>query len=90
MTEAEKKELTDFATLFGKLPPPSDPTSGGAKSRKPIAQASIQLQLPEFDPKHLPQCRIAEFPLLTCQYHVEVATKCSLLKHSCKRKYSQK
>ena len=59
---------------------------------KPIAQANIQLELPEFDPKRLPKWaeEFAEFPLLTGQSHVDVATKCSLLKRSCKNKFLQK
>ena len=53
---------------------------------RPIAQANIQLELPEFDPKNLLEWaeEFAEFLLLTCQSHVDVATKCSVLKHSCK------
>ena len=51
--------------------------------------------MPEFDPKDLPKWaeEYAEFPeflLLTGQSHVDVATKCSLLKHSCKKKILQK
>ena len=34
--------------------------------------------------------KIAEFLLLTGQSHVDVATKCFLLKRSCKRKFLQK
>ena len=52
VTEAEKKELTALAPLAGSLPPPTEQTSGGGKSGKPIAQANIQLELPEFDPKN--------------------------------------
>ena len=55
VTEAEEGGLTALAPLAGKVPPPSDPTSGGRKSGKPIAQANIQLELPEFDPTNLPQ-----------------------------------
>ena len=42
---------------------------------------NIQLELPEFDPKHLPEWaeEFAEFLLLTDRSHVDVATKCSLL-----------
>ena len=59
---------------------------------RPIAQANIQLELPEFDPKNLPEWaeEFAEFLLLTGQSHVDVATKCSLLKRSCKKKFLQK
>ena len=92
MTEAEKKELTALAPLAGRLPPPTDPTSRGGKSGKPIAQANIQLERLEFDRKTLPKWaeEFAEFLLLTGQSHVDVATKCSLLKRSCKKKMLQK
>ena len=43
VTETEKKGLTALAPLAGKTSAPSDPTSGGGKSGKPIAQANIQL-----------------------------------------------
>ena len=51
----------------------------------------MQLELPEFDPKILPEWaeEFAEFLLLTGQSHVDVATKCSLLKHSCKDNFSK-
>ena len=67
-------------------------TPGGGKSGRPIAQANIQLELPEFDPKNLPEWAeyFAEFLLLTGQSNDDVATKCSLLKRSCKKKFLQK
>ena len=49
MTNAEKKELTALAPLAGRLPPPTGPTLMGGKTGKPIAQANIQLELPELD-----------------------------------------
>ena len=92
MTETEKKGLTALAPLAGRPSPPSDLTSGGGKSRKTIAQANIQLESPELDPKNLPEWEeeFAEFFLLTGQSHLDMATKCSLLKHSCKKKFLQK
>ena len=57
MTETEKKGLTALASLAGATPPPSGLTPGGGK---PTAQANIQLDLPEFDPKNLPE-RAEEF-----------------------------
>ena len=65
---------------------------GGGKSGKAIAQANIQLELPAFDPKNVPEWaeEFAEFLLLTGQSHVDVATKCSLLKRSRKKKFWQK
>ena len=55
------------------------PNFRAGKSGRPIAQANIQLELPEFDPKNLPEWaeEFAEFLLLTGQSHVDVATKCS-------------
>ena len=92
MTETEQKGLTALAPLAGVPLPPSCLTPGGRKSGKPIAQASIQLELPEFDPKNLPEWakEFAEFLLLTGQFHVDVATKCSLLKRSWKKNFLQK
>ena len=55
MTEIEKQGLRALAPLAGRPTRPSVPTSGGWKSGKPIAQANIQLGLPEFDPKSLPE-----------------------------------
>ena len=92
VTETEKRGLSALAPLAGVSPPPSGLTPGGGKMGRPIAQANIQLELPEFDPKNLPEWaeEFAEFLLLTGQSHVDVATKCSLLKRSCKKKFLQK
>ena len=91
-TETEKKGLTALAPLAGVPSPPSGLAPGGWKSGKPIAQANIQLELPEFDPKNLPERaeEFTQFLLLTGQSHVDVATKCFFLKRSCKKKYLQK
>ena len=88
MTETETRGLSALAPLAGVSPSPSGLTPGGGKMGRPIAQANIPLELPEFDPKNLPEWaeEFAEFLLLTAQSHVGVATKCSLLKHSCKKK----
>ena len=90
--ETEKRGLTALAPLADVPPPPSGVTSGGGKSGNPIAQANMQLELPEFDPKNLPEWaeEFAEFLLLTGQSYVDVGTKCSLLKRSCKTKFLQK
>ena len=90
--ETERRGLSALAPLAGVSPPPSSLNPGGGKSGRHIAQANIQLELPEFDPKNLPEWaeEFAEFLLLTGQSHVDVATKCSLLKHSCKKKFLQK
>ena len=92
VTETEKRELSALAPLAGVSPSPSGLTPGGGKMGRPIAQANIQLELPDFDPKRLPELaeEFAEFLLLTGQSHVDVATKCSLLKRSCKKKFLQK
>ena len=88
VTETEKEGLTALAPLAGTPPPSSDSTSGGGKSGKPIAQANVQLVLPDFDPKNLPEWaeEFAEFLLLSGQSHAGVATECSLLKRPCKKK----
>ena len=92
VTETEGRGLTALAPVAGVPPPPSGLTPGGGKSGRPIAVANIQLELPEFEPKNLPKWaeEFAEFLLLTGQSHVDVATKCSLLERSCKRKFLQK
>ena len=92
VTETEKRGLSALAPLAGVPPPPSGLTPGGGKSGRPIAQANIQLELPVFDPKNLPEWvdEFAEFLLLTGQSHVDVATKCSLLKRPCKKKFFAK
>ena len=89
MTETENRGLSALAPLAGVPPPPSGLAPGGGKSGRPIAQANIQLELPEFDLKNLPEWaeEFAEVLLLTGQSHVDVATKCSLLKCSCKRNF---
>ena len=92
VTETEKRGLSAVAPLAGVSPSPSGLTPGGRKMGRSIAQANIQLELQEFDRKHLPEWaeESSEFLLLTSQSHVDVPTKCSLLKRSCKRKFSQK
>ena len=91
VTETEKRGLSALAPLAGVSLPPSGLTPGGGKMGRPIAQANIQLELQEFDPQNLPEWaeQFAEFLLLTGQSHVDVATNCSLLKHSCKKKFLQ-
>ena len=92
VTETEKKGLTALAPPAGVPSPPSGLTPGGEKSGKSIAQANIQVELPEFNPKNLPEWaeEFAEFLFLTGQSHVDVASKCSLLKRSCKKEFLQK
>ena len=92
VTQTEKRGLTALARLAGVPPPPSGLTPGGGKSGRPIAQANVQLELPEFDPKNLPEWadEFAEVLLVTGQSHVDVATKRSLLKPLCKKEFFQK
>ena len=92
VTETEKRGLSALAPLAGVPPTPSDLTPRGGKSGRPIATANIQLELPDFDPENLPKWaeEFAELLLLTGKSHVDVATKCSLLKRSCKKKFLQK
>ena len=54
VTETEKRGLSALAPLAGVSPSPSGLTPGGGKMGRPIAQANIQLELPEFDPKNPP------------------------------------
>ena len=88
MTETEKRGLTALAPLAGVSPSPSCLNPGDGKMGRPIAQANIQLELQAFDLKNLPEWAedFAEFLLLTAQSHVDVATKCSLMKRPCKNK----
>ena len=90
VTESERRGLSALAPLAGVSP--SGLTRGGGKTGRPIAQGNIQLEQPEFDPKNLPEWaeEFAEFLLLTGQSHVDGATKCSMLKRSCKKKFLQK
>ena len=92
VTETEKRGLSALAPLAVVPPPPSGLTPGGEKSGRPIAQANIQLELPEFDPKDQPEWaeELAAFLLLTGQSHVDVATRFSLLKTSCKKIFFKK
>ena len=92
VTETEKRGLSALAPLAGVSPSPSRLIQGVGKMNRPIAHANIQLELPEFDRKNLPEWveEFAEFLLLTGQCHVDVATKCSLLKRSCKKTFLQK
>ena len=92
VTETEKRGLLAVEPLAGASPPPCGLTLGGVKMARRIAQANIQLDLPEFDPKNLFEWAegFAEFLLLTGKSHVDLGIKCSLLKRSCKKKVLQK
>ena len=97
-TEAEMKgyglsALAPLATVHPSL------LSGGTgdtgvpgRGTKAIATANLQIELPEFDPKNLPEWaeEFSEFLLLTGQQHADVRTKCTLIKKSCKKKFLQR
>ena len=55
VTETEKRGLSALAPVAGVSPSPSGLTPGAQKMGRPIAQANIQPELPEFDPKNLPE-----------------------------------
>ena len=59
---------------------------------KGIATANLQIELPQFDPKNVPEWaeEVSEFLLLTGQQHADVQTKCTLIKKSCKKKFLQR
>ena len=69
------------------MPPPSGGSSGGCPAvwsishHKGYCSRLSTVELPEFDPKNLPEWaeEFAGFLLLTGQSDVDVATKCSLL-----------
>ena len=92
VTEAENRGLTALTPLAGKPPPPFGSDFRGWEEWQIIAQANIQVELPEFGPKNVPEQaeEFAEFLLLTAQFHVDVTTKCSLLKRSSIRTFLQK
>ena len=87
-TEAEMKGygLSALAPLATVHP---SPLSGGrgdtgvpGRGTKAIATANLEIELPEFDPKNLPEWaeEFSEFLLLTRQQHADVRTKCRLIK----------
>ena len=97
-TEAEMEgyglaALAPLATVY-----PSTPSGGKSdtgvpiRGTKGIATANLQIELPEFDPKNLPEWaeEFSEFLLLTGQQHADVRTKCTLIKKSCKKRFLQR
>ena len=73
---------------------PSPPSGGtgdpGVPGRgtKAIATGNLQIELPEIDPKNLPEWAedLSQFLLLTDQQHADVRTKYTLIKQSCTKK----
>ena len=97
-TEAEMEgygltAVAQRATVY-----PSAPSGGkgdtGVPGRgtKGITAANLQIELPEFNPKNLPEWaeEFSEFLLLTRQQHADIRTKCTLIKKSCKKKFLQR
>ena len=75
------------------------PLSGGTgdtgvpgRGTKAIATRNLQIELPEFDPKNLPEWaeEFSEFLLVTGQQHTDVSTKCTLIRKLCKKKFLQR
>ena len=98
VTETEKRGLSAMAPLAGVSP--SGITPGVGKTSRPIAQANIQLELPEIDPKNLREWadEFAEFLLrqrLTAYLNTEhvyvpwvrwcAAPTCTILAHWLRR-----
>ena len=82
--------LAPLATVY-----PSAPSGGAGdpgvprRGTKAIAMTNLQIEIPEFDPKNLPEWaeEFSEFLLLTGQQHADVQTKCTLIKKACKKKF---
>ena len=53
---------------------------------------NLQIELPECNPRNLPECaeEVSEFLLLTGQQHADARTKCAPIKNSCKIKFLQR
>ena len=68
-----------------------DPVAPGGGT-KAIATANLQMELPELDPKNLPDRadEFSEFLLLTGQQPADVTTKCTLINKAFKKKFLQR
>ena len=85
--------LAPLATVYPS--PPSDGTGHlGVPGRgmKAIATANLHIELPEFEPKNLPEGaeEFSGFLFLTDQQHAAIRTKCTLIKKSRKKKFFQR
>ena len=93
MEDSGLAALAPLATVH-----PSPPSGGkgdtGVPGRgtKGIATTNLQIEIPEFDPKNLPEWaeEFSEFLLLIGQQHADVRTKCTLIKKWCKNKFLQR
>ena len=92
MLETEKRGLSALAPLAGVSPSPSGLTPGGCENGQTYCPGEHPARTAGIRPQNLPEWaeEFAEYLLLTGECHVDVATECSLLKRSCKRKSSQK
>ena len=97
-TEAEMKSFGLAALAPLASTHPSAPSGGtgdpGVPGRrtKAIATTNLQIELPGFDLKHLPEWaeEFPQFLLRTGQVHAGVKTKCTLNKKSCKKTFLQR
>ena len=86
--EVEGYGLAALAPLATVYPSPPSGRKGDTgvpgRGMKGIATANLQIELPEFDPKNLPEWAedVWEFLLLTGHQHADVRTKCTLIKKS--------
>ena len=73
-------------------PPSCRPGDPGAPGRgtKAIVTANLQMELPELDPKTLPERaeELFEFSLRTGQQHADVRTTCTLINKACEKNFS--
>ena len=80
--------LAPFATTH-----PSPPSGGTddpgvpCSGTKAIATANLQIGLPRFDPRNVPEWarEFSESLLLTSQQHTDLKTRCTLINNSCKK-----
>ena len=85
--------LAPLSTVY-----PSTPSGGKGDTGVPgqrtngIATEILQIELPEFDPKNMPEWaeEFSEFLLLTRQQHADVRTRCTLIRKSCKKRFFQR
>ena len=99
-SEAVMKSYGLAALAPWAIPHPSPPSGGrgdlGVPSRgtKAIATANLSIELPEFDPKNLPEWaeEFSEILLLTDEEHADVKTKSrlTLIKKACKKNFLQR
>ena len=80
------------------ITPPSPPSEGKGgvdelgRGTKAIATANLQIELPGFDPKNLPELAkdFSQFSLRTGQQHANIKTNRTLIKKSYMQKFLQR